>query len=212
MRSRHLIIFGLLSLSSLIASGEPPENPSEVHRWKSEVLTGKRLEKPPEPHSIFDFFTLTHEWEGVGDTRLRIWKGVGMWPGKFPVIAQLCDQHGNVLSAEELELPAARPVRCWAFHRMGSHIVVNIECQHRHHPETGVYPFRVTMSNKVVNGGPVISSEVLEAAHKLLPDLIGVAKGTKKAEQDGTGQPASRSQSVPVGGDKPQPASEGRPR
>ncbi len=202
----------IMLTSAAIAYAEPAEDTSEVYRWKSEVLTGKRLDTRPEPPSIFDFFRLTHEWEGAGDTRLRIWEAAGKWPGKFPVIAQLCDQHGNVLSAEELDLPAARPVRCWAFHRMGSHIVVNIECQHRHHPENGVYPFRVNMSNKVVTGGPVISPEVLESADKLLPDLIGVAKETKKAEQAGTGQPATRPESKLEGSDKPQPDAEGRSR
>lgn len=186
MKTFQIPLIIMLS-SAVIASEEPAGNTSEVHRWKSEVLTGKRLDKPPEPRPFFDSFRLTHEWEGAGNTRLRIWEGAGKWPGKFPVIAQLCDQQGNVLSAEELDLPAARPVRCWAFHRMGSHIVVNIECQHRHHPENGVYPFRVNMSNKVVTGGPVISSEVLESADKLLPDLIGVAKDTKKAESGRSG-------------------------
>lgn len=211
MRSRHLAILGLLSLHPLIGSEEPAEN-AKVHRWKSEVLTGTRLEKPPEPHSIFDLFTLTHEWEGIEDTRLRIWEGAGMWPGRFPVIAQLCDRDGAVLSAEVLELPAARPLRCWAFHRMGSHLVVNIECQHRHHPETGIYPFRVTMANKVVSGGPVISSEVLTDAHKLLPDLIGAGEESKKAEQGVAPQSATRSESDSEGGNKPQPESEPRPR
>lgn len=178
-------------LLAFSASGEQAGRAGEVFRWKSEILSGVRLERPPEPRSYFDGFFLMHEWEGVGNTRLRIWEGAGRWPGKFPVIAQLCDQDGKVLGAEELDLPAARPVRCWAFHRMGSHLVVNIECEHRHHPETGIYPIRVTMADKVVNGGPVISSKVLAAAEKLLPDLIEAAGESKDLEQGTPRQPAT---------------------
>jgi hypothetical protein len=39
-----------------------------------------------------------------------------------------------------------------------------------------------------------------------------VERGTTKAEQAGTGQPATRSQSKSEGGDKPQPEAEGRSR
>lgn len=42
--------------------------------------------------------------------------------------------------------------------------------------------------------------------------LFGFPAATDKAEQVGAGQPATRSESDPEGGDKPQPELEGRPR
>jgi hypothetical protein len=50
------------------------------------------------------------------------------------------------------------------------------------------------------------------ARQHLKPRLLSLFEQYKPAEQDGTGQPATRSKSDSEGGDKPQPEAEGRSR
>jgi hypothetical protein len=48
--------------------------------------------------------------------------------------------------------------------------------------------------------------------HAGMEDLVEAIQKNHEAEQDGTGQPATRSQSKSEGSDKPQPEAEGRSR
>ena len=97
-----------------------------------------------------------------------------------------------------------------AFHRMGSHLIINLECKHRFHRENGIYAFRIDLADKLVLGGPAVAERILADAGELQADMI--ATEAKNAEQAGAGQPATRPQSKAEGGDKPQPESEGRSR
>ena len=99
---------------------------------------------------------------------------------RVPVIAQYCDNNGKIISAEELTLPAARPVKFWAFSRMGSQVVINIECAHRHHPENGVYSFRVK-NDKIVCGGASDSICGACQSKQAIPRTPSCLKTTQKS-------------------------------
>ncbi|MBB5353473.1 hypothetical protein HNR46_003734 [Haloferula luteola] len=159
----------------------------------------------------FNGFRLTHEWSNRSDVVLKIWEAPGRWPGRFPVIAQIWNGTDEFVRAEELTLPAARPIRFWAFTLMHNPIVINVECQHRHHPDqTGIYAFRVgrnlaTSSYDWHEGGTVIMAPTNPLEDRL-------AEEDRKAEQGGAGESATRSESDSVGDHNPQPESEARSR
>ena len=177
-------------LLALLVATSVPGMAAEVFS-KADVLLGA---KSPDPKNrvggIFDIFWQTHEWEGVGGIRVRIWEGGGKWPGRFPVLVQIWSADGKLLDAAELELPAARPTRCWAFLQMGSHMVINLECKHRFHEEEAIYAFRVGMNDRWVPGGPAMAFDTANATRRFLPDLI--VANEKAAEQ-----------AAPADGDKP---------
>lgn len=166
--------------------------------WREEVLSGvKNNDQDNRQHAsssaIFDRFELTHEWEGAGQIRVKIWEAPGMWPGKFPVLAQVWNANGKLLAAEELELQAARPIKFWAFKIRGSDLVINIECQHRDNSENGTYAFRVDMANRLAQGGPVIGLAVITASGRVVSDLVTTTHSTSNgAEPAGAGQPATK--------------------
>jgi hypothetical protein len=149
---------------------------------RAEILSGA---KPSDPKNrgnmLFDSFRQTHEWEGNGGIRVRIWEAPGMWPGRFPVLVQIWSAAGTLVDAAEVELPAARPTKAWAFTQMGSHMVINLECEHRFHRETAIYAFRVGMDDHWVSGGPTLPMAAVEASGRLLADLV--AANQKAAEQ-----------------------------
>ena len=202
---RHLLFALLIATSAAGVSAEVFS--------KAEVLSGAKVSDPKNRGSVlFDSFQQTHEWEGNGGIRVRIWEGSGKWPGRFPVLVQIWSAEGKLVDASEVDLPAARPTKAWAFAQMGSHMVVNLECEHRFHRETAIYAFRVRMDDHWVSGGPALPLATVKATGRLLPDLI--AADQKGVEQGGTGQPATL-HSPPLkseGGDKPQPESERNPR
>ncbi|RYD61223.1 MAG: hypothetical protein EOP83_17545 [Verrucomicrobiaceae bacterium] len=176
---RHLLFALFLATSLSAASNEVLS--------KEEVLSGTKSADPKEERRLFDSFSLTHEWKGVGDIRVRIWEAPGHWPGRFPVLVQIWSESGKLLDASELELPGARPVKFWAFFQMGSHLVVNLECEHRfHHGENAIYAFRVRMDDRWVSGGPAVPLETIRATRRFLPDLLSPDKGEgEKAVPEG---------------------------
>lgn len=180
------LLFALLMATSF------PGLSAEVFS-KAEVLSGA---KSPDPKNrsgiIFDRFEQTHEWEGAGGIRVRVWEAPGKWPGRFPVLVQIWSADGKLLDASEVELPAARPTKFWAFTQMGSHMVVNLECEHRFHQEKAIYAFRVGMNDRYVSGGPAMALDTVKAAGRSLPDLFPAdGKAAKQAAPSDGDKPSN---------------------
>ena len=87
-------------------------------------------------------------------------------------MAQVLSSDGRGLWAGELDLPCARPLKFWAFHCMGSHLIINLECKHRFHRENGIYAFRIDLADKLVSGGPAVAERILADAGELQADMI----------------------------------------
>ncbi|MEO0413697.1 MAG: hypothetical protein AAF226_01945, partial [Verrucomicrobiota bacterium] len=70
---------------------------------------------------------------------------------------------GKLVSAEKLDFPAsAKKVSLVAFSHH-NRFVMNLTCAHRHEDYESQYAFSVDMFKlRIVNGGPVISEEVVE--------------------------------------------------
>lgn len=179
---------------------------------RDDVLAGAKVPAAQvSRNNPFDEFRLTHEWSGGSDVVVKIWEAPGRWPGGFPVIAQVWKGPEEFLHAEQLDLPSARPIRFWAFTLMHSAVVINVECQHRHHPDqTGIYAFRVgrnlaTSSYEWHAGGPVIMTHPSPLEDRL-------SDANRKSEQGGPPQPATHSELDSEGGGNSKPESEPRPR
>jgi len=149
---------------------------------RAEVEAGKTEHRKENELGALDRFQMTHCWRNDrSDTtntyEVRMWEGIGMWPGDFPIILQVFDGKGNFVRVDEITINSARPTDAWTFYN-GWDFVLNVRCEHRFSENPAIYAFRLHGDSAAKEGGPVTEKAMLEKSKRLVTDGV-IAPNTK---------------------------------
>lgn len=164
---RMLPIFGFIVMVSSLYAGPGPYAPSKPLPRKGESLTieeivaGFSAPTTETIDSIFSLFSNTYTWSLPSDVTVKLWEGIGKWPGSYPLALQVF-RNGKCVAAERLDFPAdSRMTGLVAFSHHNA-FVLNLTCKHRHNDYESKCAFSVAWPGlRIVNGGPVISDDVI---------------------------------------------------
>ncbi len=169
MRVRIFGICSLLLVSQLNAGpkGYPSSGPSSsapIIRNADLLTIEEVIEGATEPTakivtSIFSLYKNTHTWNPSPDVKVKLWEGIGKWPGRFPLALQVFYK-GDCVRAERLDFPgSSKMIDVVAFQHHGM-FVMNLSCEHRHDDYESKCAFSVVyLGMRIINGGPVISDD-----------------------------------------------------
>lgn len=205
-----LPVFGLIVMVSPLYAGSGPFSPSKPHLRKGDSLTieeivaGSSSPTTETIDSIFSLFSNTYTWNLPSDVTVKLWEGVGKWPGSYPLALQVF-QNGKCVAAERLDFPADSKMTGLVAFSHHNAFVLNLTCKHRHNDYESKCAFSVArLGLRIVSGGPVISDDVILRKRQ--------AGEIYEAEPVGADQPTTAPKSKSGGNTNPKPPSEVRPQ
>lgn len=179
-------------LATQLCAGPKGFGPSEATPRLSnsltieEILRGDLEPTTDSIDSIFSLFDNTHTWKPKPETEIKLWQGLGKWPGHYPLALQVFNR-GQLVAAEKLDFPAASKLLDVVAFSHSNMFVLNLTCRHRHEDYESKCAFSVGFGSRIINGGPVISDDIL--ARKKAASAVYVAEPTA------AGQPATSRES-----------------
>ena len=207
---RILPIFGLIVIVSSLHAGPGPYGPSKPHPRNGDSLTIEEivagLSEPTTDtiDSIFSLFSNTYTWNLPSDVTVKLWEGYGHRPGSYPLALQVF-HNGKCVAAEKLDFPADSKMTSLVAFSHHNAFVLNLTCKHRHNDYESKCAFSVArLGLRIVNGGPVISDDVISRKRQ--------AGQIHEAEPVGADQPTTAPKSKSGGNTNPKPPSDVRPQ
>lgn len=189
---RMLPVFSLILMVSPSYAGPGPYAPSKPSKpllrkgyslTIEEIVAGSSAPTTETIDSIFSLFNNTYTWNLHSDVSVKLWEGVGKWPGSYPLALQVF-KNGKCIAAERLDFPASSRMTSVVAFSHHDAFVLNLTCKHRHNDYETKCAFSVALLGlRIVNGGPVISDDVVLRMRQ--------AGRIHEAEQNAAGQSAT---------------------